>query len=166
MLGNKALDHPPVYLSSSVFPFSELQTHKRTREIKRENIYVDQKEYQYLQSVTMTHAKSDTAYFLAFGPNTFRIKVISEGEQLLTLLQSAYKGWRVSVSGKEVNWFKSNYLFMSVLIPKGENEVVFRYENHWIKYGFIGAAIVFGIVLMTIFYHSIRNRKAGELIDQ
>ena len=161
LLWKNALDNPPVYLSSSVFSLKDLARHKTSGEIKNKNIYLENSDHEKLQALHLEHALTDTAYFLQFGPNAFRIKVRSAGEQVLTLLQSAYKGWQVSVAGKETNWMKSNYLFMSVLIPKGEYEVVFRYENAPIKYGFIAAAMAFFLVLSGIVFVTLREKKTS-----
>jgi len=165
LLGKQVLDNPIVYLSPSVFSFKDLELHKKNGEIKRKDIYLSDADLRPLQSCNLSHSRTDTAYFQEFGPNKFRIKVSSSGNQVLTLLQSNYKGWKVSISGKDASWFKSNYLFMSVLIPQGEYEVVFRYENLWIKCGFIVAAVVFALVLMMILFLTLRKRnKSGDLL--
>jgi len=163
LLSGKVLDNPPVYLSSSVFSFNDLAAHKKKGYLHRKNIYLQEADYHSLNPANLNHAQSDTAYFLKFGPNSFRIKVRSSGEQVLTLLQSAYKGWHVTIEGKETSWIKSNYLFMSVIIPKGEFEVDFIYENKWVKSGFIAATITFFVILLAISWLTFREKKEHSI---
>lgn len=165
LLSKMVLDNPIVYLSSSVFSEDVLAVHKEQGKISGRNLYFQKNEYAQLQSMKLTHASADTAYFLEFRPNKFRVKVIASGDQLLTILQSAYKGWQVSVAAKESTWLKSNYLFMSVLVPAGESEVEFTYENHWIKYSFIAAMVAFLGSVFAILFVTLRKKRLGRRIS-
>ncbi|HEY4798558.1 MAG TPA: YfhO family protein, partial [Bacteroidia bacterium] len=157
LLKKKVLDNPPVYLSAEVFPMKELADHKSRDLIRRKNIYLPDQDYEKIKNTKMLHAPSDTAAFLQFGPNTFRIKVKSSDAQVLTLMQSNYAGWHVKVNGKPSQWMKSNFLFMSVLIPSGEYEVEFYYENNFVKYGFIIALITLLSVMTALILFRVRR---------
>ena len=163
LLKKYILDNSPVYLSSQVFSMNDLSLHKQNQQLDRKNIYLLQKNYEKIKSIPMEHQQADTAIFLQFGPNRFRIKVNSSGTQMLTLMQSNYTGWNVKVNNVKAAWMKSNYLFMSVLILKGVSEVEFYYENKEVRNSFFAAVITFFCVLMGILFLAIKD--SNKLID-
>ncbi len=63
------------------------------------------------------------------------IKTKSDGNNLLFLSDNYYPGWNAYVDGKKSEVYRTDYTFRSVYVPKGEHEVVFKYEPASIKIG-------------------------------
>jgi len=161
LLSKHALDNSIAYLSASIFPLNRLAEHKISNEIEKENLYFSTEDFSLLKNKNIAHATSDTAYFLEFKPNTFKIKAMSAAPQVLTIMQSAYPGWNVLVNGEKTTWYKSNYLSMSVFIPAGESVTEFKYENPPVLYAFYIALGVFIFTAGAVLYFAfIRKREA------
>jgi uncharacterized membrane protein YfhO len=52
------------------------------------------------------------------------------------LLQNNYYGWKATVDGKPVEILTGNMSFISVQVPGGNHEVLFRYNPVGVKIGF------------------------------
>lgn len=70
-----------------------------------------------------------------YQPNAVRIKTNSRGDNLLFLSDNYYPGWNAYVDGTKSEIYRSDYTFRSVFIPKGEHNVVFKYEPVSVKIG-------------------------------
>lgn len=90
-----------------------------------------------------------------FSPNRVEIKVKSDKIQLLTFVQNFYPGWKAFINGKEVDLIKSNYTFMSLWIPKGENTVIFQYKPHNILIAFYISTSLFIALLIFLLIKSL-----------
>ena len=95
----------------------------------------------------------------SFNPNEIKIKASASQNQLLTLLQSYYKGWEVYVDDQPAKVLISNYLTISVLFPKGEHEVLFIYKNKAIVIAGIISYASFFVALILLSYIWIRKHK-------
>jgi hypothetical protein len=61
-------------------------------------------------------------------PCEVRVKVNMETPGLLVLADQWYEGWNAYLDGKPLPILRANYAFRGVNLPKGEGQVVFRYE--------------------------------------
>lgn len=91
-------------------------------------------------------------------PNTVEIVANSTEKGILFLSDAYYPGWKAYVNSKKTKIFAANYLFRAIVIPKGNNKVVFKYEPESFKIGqilfFVG---IFVLMLCLIPYGKIIN---------
>jgi hypothetical protein len=82
--------------------------------------------------ITFQNLKTDSAdkaVFERFDPEKIIVQTSSSHPQLFTLLQHDYPDWTVSVDGKQVNHFTSDYLFMTVFLPEGRHTIEYSFRN-------------------------------------
>ncbi len=84
--------------------------------------------------------------------NSQEFKIISSTQGLFYISDAYFPGWHAFVNQKEVNIYRTNYNFRSVLIPKGQSDVVFLYQpSNW--YWIIGISFCsfVALVFMSLF---------------
>ena len=59
----------------------------------------------------------------------FEFEITSNAPALLNLLQSWYPGWQVRINQNPGKLYKTNFMCMSTIIPKGKSRVLFYYTN-------------------------------------
>tara|TARA_R110002072_G_C7973360_1_gene535049 strand:- start:6545 stop:6877 length:333 start_codon:yes stop_codon:yes gene_type:complete len=74
-------------------------------------------------------AREDQLSLEEFGSFFFTVKTETEHPQLLTLLQKNYPGWKAYVNEKEIDIRNCHFNFMSIILPKGKNTILFTYKN-------------------------------------
>ena len=150
-LKDSIFENPPVYLSSSIFPIDSLEKHRKHTKLTRGNVYISSKDFQTMAPSTLSSDITDKLTVTTFGPNKYEFEVTSESPQLLILLQTYFKGWRVLVNNTPGKLIKANTLFVSTLIPQGTSTVTFVYENKLVivLYG-ISCTILFVLISLII----------------
>ena len=83
-----------------------------------------------------------------FNPNRVELVVKSDKRQLLTFVQNFYPGWEVYINDTEKDLIVSNYTFMSVWIPEGENKMVFEFRPEKTLIAFYISAIIMFVILI------------------
>ena len=139
------LKNPLIYFSSATSLYKDTITD--TLAIYNDHTHL------YLQdelNIPMIALKRDTAAQLnitSFGPNQIKVKTHSLQMQWLTLLQQHVNGWKVFVDGNETETYTSNYLFVSSLIPEGNHEVIFDYQNKMVVFFFWVSVVAVVLVI-------------------
>ena len=73
---------------------------------------------------------------VSYQPNELKYKSNAATEQLAVFSEMYYKnGWNAYLDGKLTPHFRANYVLRAMIIPKGEHEVVFKFEPEIIKKG-------------------------------
>ena len=49
------------------------------------------------------------------------------------MLQNFYPGWKATIDGKATKILKSNFSMMSIVLPSGDHEVLFQYQERFIQ---------------------------------
>jgi hypothetical protein len=79
------------------------------------------------------------AEIASYGAHRVVIHAAAARPAWLVLTDAYYPGWRARVNGSQAEVVPANYAFRAVRIPRGENEVVFRYEPTSYRVGvFVG----------------------------
>lgn len=64
----------------------------------------------------------------SYTPNKVTVRTKSKKSSLLFLSDNYYPGWYAYVDDKKTKIYRANYSFRSVVVPKGEHLISFRYE--------------------------------------
>jgi len=92
-----------------------------------------------------------------YSPNKIVISLNIPDSGLLFLSDTYYPGWNAYVDGKLTKIYRADYTFRSVIVPKGQHEVEFRYEPVWFSYGLLSSLAGFLIVICLILKPSLKN---------
>ncbi|MFC2151855.1 YfhO family protein [Bacteroidota bacterium] len=109
-----------------------------------------------IDSLSIDSLSSKKIKIKAFNPNQVELNVKSDKKQLLTFVQNYYPGWKAYVNEAEVDLIRSNYTFMSLWIPNGENTVVFKYEPKNILIAFYISTIVLFVLLIFLLINTFK----------
>ncbi len=120
------------------------------------DLFFNSADFEKITGKNLNSSPGDTAFLTGFNPNKITTYTKTRKQQVLTLLQSNYKGWKVFIDGKQVPHYTSNHLFMSVILPAGEHEITFEYRNPVVKATFI---ISYSILLIILVFLSLNYLK-------
>lgn len=76
-----------------------------------------------------------------------RIRVRSVKENTLVFSEMNLPTWLAYIDGKQVEIQSYKDLFMSVKVPSGEHEVVFKYPNLWEQYKYAFKNLIFNLLI-------------------
>lgn len=78
-------------------------------------------------------------------------------------------GWKAFIDGKETEFYKTNYLLRSIIVPKGKHIVEFRYEPEVYYTGksiSLGSNIFLGLILLAGVFGYVKNRNSKPAENQ
>lgn len=103
--------------------------------------------------ISSDNLSSGSASIISYQPNQIRIKTNSVKSSLLFISDNYYPGWKVYVNNNILPIIRTDFTFRSVVIPPGENLVIFKYEPDSFKYGAVisalSAIMLFSILLFS-----------------
>lgn len=93
----------------------------------------------------------------SYRDQSIKLRTTSEKDAPLVLSNVYYPGWNVFIDGQKAQLLKVNYMFQSVLVPKGAHKVEFKFQPQSFYNGlYLSAA---GIVLTIIFLFLLWKTK-------
>ena len=106
-----------------------------------------------------------------FSIHSITLDAEASGNNLLYLSEVYYPaGWKAFIDGAETEIYKTNYLFRSIIVPKGKHKIEFKYENNSYVTGkniSMGAnlvlIIIFGIALGGFY---VKKKKSAEIAEK
>ncbi len=75
-------------------------------------------------------------------------------------------GWKAYIDGKETEFYKTDYILRSLVVPQGKHKVEFRYEPAVYYTGksvSIGANVLLGIILLAGVFGYATNKKKNDI---
>lgn len=69
-----------------------------------------------------------SAEIISYTPNLVQIKTQTNSPALLFVSDNYYLGWKAYINGKETRIYRADYTFRAITVPKGESEVIFKFE--------------------------------------
>jgi len=92
-------------------------------------LFFDEKEFKML-SLKKFHSdfQEDKVVVVQISPQLMKFNINIENQQLFTIFQKNFKGWKVYINGEKTIIYTSSKNFMTIVLPKGKNEVVFEYD--------------------------------------
>lgn len=143
-----------VYLSDEVFPTLLQEKMSEKGLLKANTLFFDKDSYSVFENTTLKNTSTDQISITDFGPFFFKIESKTKAPQILTLLQKKYPGWTATVNGKEANIHLSNNNFISILLPKGENKIIFTFKNtKIISWFYVSLISLITMALFLLFNH-------------
>ena len=139
-------------LSDSILPESKLKVYKKDSLFAQNQIFLNEIDYDYLIQRAFEATKQDTAFVKEYDAARFEISTSLGSRRLLTLHQKYYKGWKATVNGKKARIFKSNLNFMTIMVPRGKNVVLFEYRNPVLKGAFYISASCFVFAIFVFIF--------------
>ena len=92
-------------------------------------VVVDKRFQDLLSGVTLAKDSSAKILLTAYSPNKMTYHYQGNGNQLAIFSAIYYpKGWNAYIDGKIVSHFQANYVLRSMLLPKGNYDIIFRFE--------------------------------------
>lgn len=134
------------YLRVFMVPQAQVETPEKIREHLLK-VDFDPKQTVFLEEKTDWGAKgafASSVQFVSYEDQEVKIKTQSSNDGFLFLSDTYYPGWKAYVDGQEKKIYLANYAFRAVEVPKGDHEVIFRYEPKSFWWGFrisVGTAI-------------------------
>jgi hypothetical protein len=102
-------------------------------------------------------AHQGTASVAAFEPERVVVRTKSDSQGLLVLAESWYPGWRATVGGKPSEVFPVNGWMRGVVVPAGQNEVVFAFHSRLLASG-LAVSLASAAILLAL---AARGRRSG-----
>jgi hypothetical protein len=149
-LRDMLIRNPPVYLSGRVFRNSEIKL--KHHPFNRGDLYVEDHVCHSLPSCLKVNTTGESLRMMSFSPVQCTVRYSLDSAAVITYLQADYPGWNVSIDGEETPHFTSNYMYLSSLVPAGEHQVTFRYENRFVFISFLISYSVFMLLLAGIIF--------------
>ncbi len=144
------IKNPPVYFSGKVY--REVEARGYQPDFTPEDLFLPDNVYNSLPVYLKRNTKTDTIRYVSFNPNQFTVECNLDTAAVITYLQADYPGWKVSIDGGKTAHFTSNFMYISALVPAGDHQVVFRYQNHPVFIAFIISYSVFMLILCGLIY--------------
>lgn len=107
--------------------------------------------------VNLSQSEGGKATITSYSPNQVTIEATATTDSLLFLSDTYYPGWKAYVDDQATRIYKANYAFRGVVVPKGNHEVIFRYEPDSSSIGIkisVISLLVAATMLMSVFKKS------------
>ncbi|MCO4814711.1 MAG: YfhO family protein [Flavobacteriales bacterium] len=162
-LHTEILKNKIVQLSDEVLPVTLIDQYQKDSLFTNNSLFFDSEEYNKLSKLDLAHSENDQAKIIDYGPQYFKIETKTEHQQLLTLYQKNYTGWELTVNGENKELLTSNMNFMTLVLPAGENNVVFEYKNPTIKIAFWISTLTLLAMLISLVWAFHKSRPVKEI---
>ena len=149
-LRDALIKNPPVYFSGKVYRNGEARINHRA--FTPEDLFIPDEVYNSLPVYLKRDTMKEPLKYGSFNPNQFTVECNLDTASVITYLQADYPGWKLSIDGGKTSHFTSNFMYISALVPAGEHQVTFRYENHPVFISFIISYFILVILLCSLIY--------------
>ena len=77
----------------------------------------------------------DTIFMTKYSPNELNYHYISTTDRAAVFSEVYYPDWNATVDGKEIEVFRTDWIFRGAVLPAGEHDIVMRFEPKVYAYG-------------------------------
>jgi hypothetical protein len=110
---------------------------------------------------------SDYIKLTEYSPNRLVYKYRASKTRLAIFSEIYYaKGWQAYVAGEPVDHFRANYVLRSMVLPLGEDEVVFEFKPKFVRAGYAIDLLSSILIIVTVLgwvgfeqYKSLKNKN-------
>ena len=71
---------------------------------------------------------ADTIYMTSYSPNELHYHYIAASDRAAVFSEVYYPDWKAKVDGEDVDIFRADWIFRTVVLPAGEHDIVMRFE--------------------------------------
>lgn len=132
----------------------------------REKVIIDAKFKSIVKPITSFDSTATIKFERAAdnSPEYLKYTTNSNSDAIMVCSEIYYpEDWKAYIDGKEVEYFRANYILRAINVPKGKHVVEFKLEsdtfNTYNIISLIGSIIIVLIVLLAIFFPFYQNRK-------
>jgi hypothetical protein len=158
-LRQAVLDNHLFYFSDTILPLGQMDDDAIDPGQVRQILYLQDEDYARLAGLNLASDGNDRLEILEFGPNSVRVETRTRSHQLLSMLQSNYKGWKAYIDEEETPIYTSNFNYRTILLPAGTHSVRFEYRNSRILVSYIVAHLHFAAGLVFLLIYWLRSLK-------
>jgi hypothetical protein len=109
--------------------------------------------YNNLKDLGFSSGGDDRVEVTTFKPGKVSAKTQTRGRSILILQQSGYPGWKVFVDDKLVQYFTTAYSNISIVLPAGQHEVVYKFEPAWLwPLAVLGFGSLISVIVCLVFF--------------
>ncbi|HNR18529.1 MAG TPA: hypothetical protein PKL45_00920 [Bacteroidia bacterium] len=148
----KYVDHPFfsksvlnnwAYLSGDVAFYTDSITLSQTKDASHKTLFFTNEDKAMINSYNLLNDTTSKVRVNNFSAHKMSFTVETKTNQMFTLMQQFYPGWKAAINGSETKISIANYLHVSVPVKPGKSEVVFSFNNKAIKNWFYVSATFF-----------------------
>ena len=150
-----ALNNPIIFFSDSLVSDSLSQQGA----LEPNTLVVESNLFKTLKNTDHKTSNQDTWQISNFSPTKIEVKTKTTHQQIITLQQANYPGWKLYIDGKKSNHFTSNYHFISTVLPAGSHTIIFHFEKNKIIVASIISLSLFLLILVVAILLSLSKQK-------
>lgn len=155
-LFENSIKNPVAFLSSIIRPFS---TYHPDSLGDPKKLWIADSVFDRISHQMFPCSPGDTIAIMKFYPNQILCKVEINSPKALTVLQTNFPDWNAYLNGEPIDHFTSNNLFISCIVPEGENSIEFRYENKPVMAGFYFSSFAFFLTIAVILFNLLKKQS-------
>ena len=95
---------------------------------------------------------------VSYSENEMELKATMNEAGYLVFSEINYPGWKAYVNGKEVRILTGNYIFRTLPLPKGNHDIIMKFESHSFRMGLIISAGSFLFLFLCQFSVLVRKK--------
>jgi hypothetical protein len=127
-LYSEILKNKIAFLSDEYYPIEK----QKDSNFTSKSLFFNSEDYLSISKNDIKASMGDSVFLSHFAPDSFVITATSQKQQLVTLLQNNYLGWKAFINNKEHPIYTSNNSLISIVLPPGKNTIYFIYKNNTI----------------------------------
>jgi len=90
----------------------------------------------------------------------------ANGDNLLVLSEIYYpNGWKAYIDGVETKIYKTNFAFRSIVVPKGEHEIEFKFTVEQFEFGRLASILTNIILILALIVGILIDYRKGREIE-
>jgi len=131
-----------------------------------QELVVDKRFESQVAGKSFTKDTTSTISLVNYKPNQLIYKTVTSKEQLAVFSEIYYAdGWIASIDGKEVPYFRANYILRAMVIPAGNHTIEFRFAPKSFErvetFSMIALAGLILLIILAIVYGIKEGKKTG-----
>jgi hypothetical protein len=108
--------------------------------------------------------EDDSITLVSYAPNELRYRAHTSAPQLALFSEVYYPhGWEVTINGEKADHFRANYILRGMIVPAGDNEIVFAFRPASYFTGEVISLIFSILLLLAIGYYAYISWKAQRV---
>ena len=168
IISDEQVQENPEANGSAWFVESLKEVNSANEEIKaldclqtKKEAVINTKEFQFNGSNKFQKDSTATINIVKQGLTTLVYETKTKTEQFAVFSEVYYKdGWNAYIDGKNVPYYRVNYLLRGLKVPEGEHTVTFKFEPKVIKTGsLLSVVFYFLFFLIVIMWFILRSKK-------